>query len=71
MKELSCSHLEEISMKVLDACSSLWYGKSGLEETEIPDASGAAISGYLIVVNLQDLFRPRKGGDNRLICEAL
>src|SRR5574337_1773133 len=57
MKQVSCSHLEEISMKVVDACSSLRHGKSRLEEAEIPDASGAAISGYLIVVNLQDLFQ--------------
>ena len=56
MKEVSCSHLKEIGMKVLVARSCLRHGESGLEESEIPDAFDAAISCYLIVVNLQDLF---------------
>jgi hypothetical protein len=56
MKEVSSSHLKKIAMKVLAARSSLRHGERGLEEIEIPDALGAAISSYLVVVNLQDLF---------------
>ena len=52
MKEVSCSHLKEIGMKVLVARSSLRHAESGLEEAEIPDAFGTAISCYLVVVNL-------------------
>lgn len=60
MEEVSSRHLKEIGMQVLVAYSSLRHGEGGLEEPKIPDAFSSAVSRYLVVVNLQDLFEAEK-----------
>ncbi len=66
VEEVRCRHLKEIGMKVVDAGSRLRHSESGLEEAEIPDAFGAPVPCYLIVVNLQDLFKPEEDRRHRV-----
>jgi hypothetical protein len=61
---VGCCHLKEIGMKVL-------VTRSCSQEAEIPDAFGAAIPCYLVVVNLQDLFEAEEERCQWSVCEAL
>lgn len=55
VKEIGGGHLEDVGMEVLARGAGARHGNGGLEQPEVPDAVGPAVSVDLIAVDLQDL----------------
>lgn len=57
MEEVGGCHLEEIGVIIFGAASCLRHRESRLKKAQIADSFSAAVSFYLILMDLENLFK--------------